>query len=302
MLGIRLEAARWLRVRKGVYVDKDHYVALPGWQRYSVRVHAYLRTHPEAILCLESAGVLHGIPQFGECRYLHIYDPDAASSQRYGDIRIHASCDPRQLTQVGATCVTTLLDTIIDLVRVMNPADALAVADAAISPVQGGTLLMEPLIARGHEFESARGRAKMRWVWDQADASSESPAESISRAVIAWCGFEKPELQREFRYEGHLDRTDFYFPSSGAIGEADGWGKYALENPETAAARLREEKRREDRLRRHRHPFARWELADAWKVSPLCDALEGARVPRVRPPQAAMLGTLRSRPRAKSWR
>lgn len=302
MLGIRLDAAQWLRVRKGVYVDKKQYAELPDWKRYAVRVHAFLRTHPDAILCLESAGVLHGIPQFGECRFIHLYDPDAVASQRYGDIRVHVSRDVRQTVRIGSTLVTTLLDTVVDLARVMNPADALAVADAAISPVQGGTLRTETLVARGQEFENLRGRARMRWVWEHADGLSESPVESISRAVIRWSGYDNPELQREFRYEGHRDRTDFYFPTSGAIGEADGWGKYALEDPEEAAGRLRDEKRREDRLRRHRHPFARWDLTGAWKAIPLCEALDGAGVPRVRPPQTAMLATRKSRPRAKPWR
>jgi len=302
MLGIRLDAARWLRVRKGVYVDQKQYAELPGWKRYAVRVHAFLRTHPDAILCLESAGVLHGIPQFGECRFIHIYNPDAAKSQRYGDIRVHVSRYERQTVRIGSTLVTTLLDTVVDLARVMNPADALAVVDAALSPVQGGALRARYLFERGEELENSRGRARMRWVWEQADALSESPAESISRAVILWSGYENPELQREFHYENHLDRTDFYFPTNGTIGEADGWGKYSLGDPEEAAQRLRDEKRREDRLRRHRHPFARWDLSGAWKVTPLCEALNGAGVPRVRPPQPAMLATLKSRPRAKPWR
>lgn len=302
MLGIRLDAPQWLRVRKGVYVDKEQYWVLKDWQRYAVRVHAYLRLNPDAILCLESAGVLHGIPQFGECTFIHVYDPRAKASQRYGDVRVHTSRDPRQVVRVGAVLVTSLLETVVDLARVMKPADALAVADASIAAVQGGPLRLDGLIARGDELENPRGRTRMRWVWAQANALSESPAESISRAVIMWSGYEAPELQREFRYEGHIDRCDFYFRSNGAIGEADGWGKYDLDDAAEAAKRLRDEKRREDRLRRHRHPFGRWDLRDAWRVSPLCAALDGAGVRRIRPPVPAMLATLRSRSRAKPWR
>lgn len=302
MLGLRLEAPRWHRVRKGVHVDKKQYLALNDWQKYAVCVHAYLRLHPDAILCLESAGVIHGLPQFGEGRFIHVYDPRAMASQRYGDIRVHTSRDPRRVVRIGATLVTSLLDTVVDLARVMNPADALAVADASISAVQGGSLHLDALIERGRELEDPRGRARMRWVWGHANALSESPAESISRAVIMWSGYEMPELQREFRYEGHVDRCDFYFRSNGAIGEADGWGKYELDDPAEAARRLRDEKRREDRLRRHQHPIGRWDLGDAWKVSPLRAALDGAGVRMVRPPVPAMLATLRVRARAKPWR
>lgn len=302
MLGIRLDDRKWHRVRKGVYVDKKQYAALPEWLRYALRVHAFLRTHPGAILCLESAGVFHGTPQFGESLFIHVYDPDAVTSQRYGDIRVHTSRDPREVVRVGAALVTSLVDTVVDLARAMNPADALAVADAAISSPQGGTLHLQQLITRGEALENLRGRARMRWVWVNADALAESPAESVSRAVMLWSGYETPELQREFHYEGKHDRTDFHFPSCRAIGEADGWGKYDFEDPQEAAKRLREEKRREDRLRRHRHPFARWDLGGVWKVTPLCEALDGAGVPRMHPPQSAMLATLKNRPRAKAWR
>ncbi|MGP6172395.1 hypothetical protein ACTU6V_14470 [Microbacterium sp. A204] len=90
----------------------------------------------------------------------------------------------------------------------------------------------------------------------------------MSRAVILWSGFEVPVLQREFFYEGELDRVDFFFKSVRAIGESDGWGKYNLEDPAEAANKLKDEKRREDRLRRHQHPFARWEMRGIWKVTP----------------------------------
>lgn len=302
MVGIRLDSSRWLRLRKGVYVDRVAYDGLPAWRRYAVRVHAFLRTHPDAVLCLESAGVVHGIPQFGETSWIHVYDPDAVATQRYGDISVHASCDAREVEHVGGVLVTTLRDTVIDLARVMNPADAVAVADAAISPGQGGTLRIGDLVARGESFENRRGRARMRWVWEHADGLSESPGESVSRVIMLWCGFEKPELQREFTYEGRLDRCDFHFPTTGTIGEADGWGKYNLEDPEGGRQRLVDEKRREDRLRRHGHHFARWDLRDAWKVDPLCAALDASGVRRVQPPQHGMLASLPRRPRARTWR
>ena len=112
--------------------------------------------------------------------------------------------------------------------------------------------------------------------------------------MIEWCGFETPDLQHTFHYEGQEDRVDFLFPSGAVIGESDGWGKYQLEDPEHAADLLAAEKRREDRLRRHRHPFARWDTVDAWRVDPLRQALLAAGSPLVRPPQPLMLATLRT--------
>lgn len=293
MLGIPLSPRGWRRVRSGIYVDRSAYDALPPQQRYAIRVHAFARKHPSAVLCLESAGVLHGLPQFGEARDIHVFDPARARSRRFGDVFVHTSADPREIVRVQGLLVTGFLDTVVDLSRALPLAQALAVADSACSPVQGGTLTVDALRSRSEEQRNRRGRSALRWVWVRTNGLSESPAESISRAVIEWSGFETPELQREFHYEGKEDRVDFLFPSHGAIGEADGWQKYRFEDPDSAAQLLADEKRREDRLRRHGHPFARWELRDAWRVDPLVRALDGARVPRIGPPQPQMLATLK---------
>ncbi|WEK60683.1 MAG: hypothetical protein P0Y60_15485 [Candidatus Microbacterium colombiense] len=299
LLGIRVTGARWMRLRRGIHVERAGYLALPPWRRYAVRVHAFVQRHPDAILCLESAAVLHGLPLFGEPRDIHVHDPERATSRRFGDVCVHTSVDARTVVRVGHTLLSSALDTVTDLARLLPPAHALALVDSAISPVQGGTLSMERLWDHSLARVDDRGRRRLRWALGESDKRSESPAESISRAVISWSGFERPELQSEFRYDGALDRVDFLFPTRRAIGEADGWQKYGLTDPDAAARALRDEKRREDRLRRHGHPFARWELRDAWQVEPLCRALRAAGVPLVRPAQSQMLASLRHNPREK---
>lgn len=287
------------RVRRGVYLDKAEYDKLTPERRYAVRVHAFVLTHPDAILCLESAAVLHGLPSFGETALIHVYDPRRKSSRRTGDVFVHTSQEARQVVEVEGVRVTSLLDTVVDLARVLSLPRALAVSDSAISPVQGGILTRELLGARSEEMVNSRGRAKVRWVWGRSDPLSESPGESVSRAVIEWTGFERPELQREFRYEGQTDRVDFYFPSNRAIGESDGWSKYTLGDPREGADSLRREKMREDRLRRcGRHPFARWDWGATWRVDPLVKILSDTGVRRVGPQQTQMLRTLRGNPRA----
>ena len=295
--GIALDTPAHVRIRSGVYAPAKLYSDLPPWDRYAARVHAFARTHPDAVLCLESAAVGHGLPRFGEARDIHVLDGGRAHSRRFGDVAVHTGVDPRTVERRGPLLVTSLLDTAVDLARVLPPAQALAVVDAAISSKQGGTLRLDSVRAHATERATSRGSAQLLRLWEQADGRAESPAESVSRAVISWCGYEDPELQHEFYYDGVVDRVDFLFRSVGAIGEADGWGKYDLQDPEKAAEHLRDEKRREDRLRRHHHPFARWELADAWKVDPLCRALDAAGVPLRRAREAAMLATLQCRPR-----
>lgn len=299
MLGIRLPSATYRRIRAGVYVDNSEYLKLPSWRRYAVRVHAFVRSHPDAVLCLESAAVVLCIPYFGEAKDIHVYDPERTASRRFGDVVVHTSHDPRVVGATAGIQTTSPLDTAVDLVRVLPPAQGLAVADAVISPAQEGFTDLSELRERSEPQQNTRGRARLRWAWSHADARSESPGESVSRAVIGWCGFEHPELQHEFHYDGFDDRVDFLFPSKRVIGESDGWGKYELEDPGKAAQHLSDEKRREDRLRRHAHPFARWDLADVWRVDPLASALRASGVPLCRPREHAMLATLAHRPREK---
>ncbi|MEV7619905.1 hypothetical protein AB0N59_07130 [Microbacterium sp. NPDC089321] len=298
MLGIRLPSPAYARVRPGVYVDRVAFSALPSWQRYALRVHALLRVRPDAILCLESAAVVLGLPLFEEPRDLHVYDPDRSASRRFGDIVVHTSVDPRHVGTIAGIATTSPIDTVIDLVRVLPLAQGLAVTDAAVSSSQRGFTQVRTLRERQQLQQNRRGRARARWVWAHADPRAESPGESVSRAVIGWCGFEHPESQRVFRYEGHEDRTDFFFPSVGAVGESDGWGKYELEDPERSAERLRDEKRREDRLRRNGHPVARWDLSDAWRVEPLVRSLRSVGLRPVRPRESAMLAAMAHRPRS----
>lgn len=88
-----------LSTGQGVCVDKKQYWALKDWQRYAVRVHAYLRLNPDAILCLESAGVIHGIPQFGECTFIHVYDPRMLLLSR-----MHCRSRPRRASAALSSC------------------------------------------------------------------------------------------------------------------------------------------------------------------------------------------------------
>lgn len=299
MLGVILHPSTYIRIRRGIHAERAAYLALRPWERYAVRVHAFARRHPEAVLSMESAAVIHGLPLFGETRDIHVYAPGLGSSERFGDVCVHTSVDEREIIRVGGIPVTSMLDTVVDLARLLPPARGLAMVDSAISPAQGGRLSVSEMRGRAAGQRNARGRARQHWLWDHANWRAESPGESVSRAVIGWCGFEAPDLQRRFHYEGHVDRVDFLFPSNGAIGESDGWGKYGLDDRDAAAELLTDEKRREDRLRRHGHPFARWDLADAWRVTPLRSALTAAGVPRRHPDQPAMLSTLRRRDRER---
>lgn len=297
--GIRLRRdPGFARVRAGVYAPTTAWRSLTPWDRYLARVHAHALVHPDAVFSHESAAVLLGLPVFGEPRDIHLFDPLRTRSHRAGDVIVHTSQDARELIDLGPFRTTSPVDTAIDLARVLPAALALAVVDAVISP-RGGGFALADAVDRAREQRSTRGIVKLRWIWERADARAESPGESVSRAVIEWWGFERPELQVTFRYEGYEDRTDFYWPGLRLIGESDGYGKYDGGDPEETKRRLLAEKRREDRLRRHEGGFVRWDWADAVRAAPLRDKLLAAGLTQSRPPQRALLATLRSHPRSR---
>lgn len=287
-----------LRVRPGVYATAAQWSALTPWDRYLARVHAFARTHPDAIFSHESAAALHGLPVFGEPRHIHVFDPSRYSSRRWGDVCVHTGEDPREIDARDGLRLTSLAHTTLDLMKVLPPAFALAVADAAGSARQGGTVAVSALAEIAASRSDSRGGARVAMLLPLIDARSESPGESVSRAVIVWSGFEPPDLQREFRTGPFTDRVDFTWLSVRALGESDGYEKYRADDSSTVVQRLMDEKRREDRLRRKCRAFTRWEWADAVRVRPLVQKLDEIGIARVGPSRDALLATLATNPRS----
>ncbi len=291
----------FIRVRTGVYAERRLWHGLAPWDRYLARVHAVAARRPGTVFAFESAAALLGLPIFGEPADIHVYDPERSRSRRFGDVAVHTSEDPRMIRS-GVISVTSVADTTLDLLRVLTPAFALAVADAAIAPRRSDAADRSHMRALAESRANPRRRDQVLWAVDRADPRSESPGESISRAVIEWSGFEAPELQRWFSSEGFDDRVDFFFPRARAIGESDGYGKYAASEAPEAVRAVVAEKRREDRLRRQCDGFARWDQADALAVTPLRRKLHAAGLRPERAEHAAMLATLATRRADGRWR
>ena len=245
------------RLRPGAYVRRCDWERLQPWERCRLRVLAVARTWTAPIFCLESAAVLQALPIFGEPTHIHLLSADGRSWVE-GDVVVHGHRGEREVTDAGGIAATTVAETAVDLARVLPPAFALAVVDAAARRLrqEGRTL---DVSARGRAQANRRGRRQLDWVQARASAQSESPGEAVSRAVIEWLGFEAPELQQVFRYEGFTDRCDFYWKRLRIIGESDGYGKYDEDDPDAMKERFVQEKKREDRLRRHEGGFARWD-------------------------------------------
>lgn len=288
------------RLRPGAYVRQDEWARLKPWERYRLRVEAVARVWESPVFGLESAAVIQGLPTFGEPRDIHLFSHDG-KSWRQGDVVVHGSRDDRSLTAIDGITVTSIVETATDVCRVLPPAFALAVADAAARTLERDGVAID-VSERGRSQANRRGLRQLDWVQARVTLLAESPGESVSRAVIEWLGYEEPELQHEFDYEDERDRSDFYWRRARVIGESDGYGKYDAEDRESMKAHFVREKKREDRLRRHESGFARWDWSDVIRHILLDQKLAAAGLVRAHPRHDEMLVSLASNPRSFATR
>lgn len=279
-----------VKLRRGVYVDAAAWRKLRPYERHRMRVRSAALALDDPILAFESAAVVHDLPVFGEPADIHCFAPARARGYRDGNHVVHASADRKTIVVVDGVRATSLLDTTLDLIRVLPLALGVALLDAAIRKgvdVDELTALLESQVNR-------RGRQRARDVIDLRDPRSESVLESVSRVVIHALGYPAPELQVEFALPNGTARTDFFWRTCGLVGEADGNGKYFTTEMPTAEV-VREERRREVQLRRLVRQVARWEWQDALDPVRLDAILQAAGLPRARPRPSDISPYLRDR-------
>jgi len=269
-----------------VYTPRDHWESLPEWDKYLLRVHAFALARPDAVFSHESAAALLGLPIFGHPRHIHIFDSRRERSLVYGDVVAHTSVDSRSTVDLDGIHMSTVDDVVLDLARALAPAFGLAVGDAA---ARARTIDPLHLVERAASQRNPNGRKRLDWIIERIDARAESVVESVSRAVTEWCGFPRPTLQMEHRVGGRLYRSDFCWPDHSVIGEADGWTKYDPSDARIAAEAVRNEKIREDALRRAGWRVARWDYSGALRVDGMREALTRAGLPTVSRPNTAAL-------------
>ena len=181
-----------------------------------------------------------------------------------------AALPPTHIAAVGGIPVTGRARTAIDLAREGRWYDAVIVADAAL---RAGVPAAELQAVAAYCANWRGGRQAVRAA-DFADPRSESPAESIARAVFADHGLPPPDLQVELGdASGRIARVDFLFRAQRTIVEVDGKVKYVAPHRSPGDV-MWEEKLREDRLRE-----AGWEVVRVtWKQLMTNPAEVAARV------------------------
>ncbi|MBO1756308.1 hypothetical protein [Allobranchiibius sp. CTAmp26] len=270
--------ARIVRVRRGVYAERDGWEASSAADRYRafVMASAQCMRGSHAILCGPAAAALWRLPIIGAWPSTVdvVVGPNGGGSS--GNVRRHRLRSLPLAHNVNGIAVTGPARTVVDLGRTTPLICALAAADAALR----ARLCTRADLARelGDVAPRERGRGAAVTVVLLADGRAESPGESLSRARMWELGLPQPELQVPLRDEhGAYGRADFGW--DGVIGEFDGRLKYGVDHAGDGAIQdvLWREKVREDRIRRHAS-VARWTWDDALRTRPMARILEAAGI------------------------
>lgn len=269
-----LRPAQRLRLRPGAYVNAAQWRTLFPAQAHRVRVIAALQCgdlHEGAALARESAAVMHGIPVLGAL-------PDQVQLIRPGRRGGRLTPTTRTLTApagvalglIGSVSATTPAQTLVDLARRRDLRTVLPGIDFALRTGMTSKAEMLDLLATQR---SRAGNAMARHAIEHGDERSESPGESLSRAVMIDNAIPLPDLQHTvISTQGEIvGRVDFVWWDHGVIGEFDGDLKYTRElagsDPQGVVVAERKRERAVERETGMR--VARWTWNDAWNTDGL---------------------------------
>jgi hypothetical protein len=260
-IGYAVSAGRWRRVRPGLYVRAD---ADDGLEPVSARPRRLLlreslaahRSCARSVISHAGAAVLHGLPLLKTDQACVTVDAGTAL-RRLASVHLHrAGLPDDQVLAEAERRWTSVPRTVLDLAREHGLEAGVVAADAAL---RDRLLSAAELRATQEYCGRWPGRRAARLTVLHADASAESPLESISRLRLLGSSLPTPTTQQEILdAEGRLiARVDFYFDELGVFGEADGNLKYALD-PQA----LVKERRRQQALEDLGLVGVRWEWRD----------------------------------------
>ncbi|WP_235954000.1 hypothetical protein [Actinomyces faecalis] len=263
---------------RGAYVNRQEFTALDLSQRHLTRVCALRlvgRLSPEAAIARESAAVLHGLPLIGSL-------PDRVQLVRRGRSGGKTSAATRtlpapedcEIIEIDGVRVTSVAQTLVDLGRRRPFASNLTSLDDAL---RRGSVTKDQLLTLVNAHPHTAGNIRIRRWIEVADPRSESPGESLSRAVMLEHHLPPPSLQAKIcdprgRFIG---RVDFIWPDRGVIGEFDGNVKYGRQmSGRSLDEVIQAERRREIALEQASGMrVVRWVWKDAWHREPLLHIL-----------------------------
>lgn len=258
------------RIAPGLYAVSSEWAELPLWDRHLALARTAVRTTPDAIVSHASAAALLGLPmppQPPQRATMTLLD-DRRTSEDDGWRRFHRGRTPAEhIVLHGGHPYLIPSRTVVDCLRDMRPADALAVVDAAL---RRGLVTGPDLVQMRRHERRWPGIAAADRILPLGDGRRESWFESTSAMVMAsWeVPHGIPQVIVKDSYDRFVGRVDVLWPGLGVVGEADGRGKYLLESDgslpldEVAARAVVDQARRESRLRDLGLEVLRWDPDD----------------------------------------
>ncbi|MGZ4638496.1 MAG: hypothetical protein ACXV2J_05485 [Actinomycetes bacterium] len=273
---------QWLSVRRGVYVVKCWYDALPPLDRHRVQVAALNLVLAEpAVASHVSAAVELDLELLDpELDLLHVTRGARAGSRIEAGVHHHAAELPEEhvLRRDGHPAITVAARTAVDLARETARLECgVAVCDSALRLGVPRDELTEMMIT----CRSWPGARQASRAVSMADGRAANPAESWSRVILTQYGQAPTDIQTAFYDDlGLIGYADFFWEGEQTVGELDGKVKYAVApdaTPEAAARALWLEKVREDRLRALGLQVVRWGVAELYRPRLLVAKVAAAR-------------------------
>jgi len=248
----------WLRLYRGIYItasawpDDTEDPLLP-LRQLAARCRALLLALPAGtVISHLTAASLWRLAVTTRDSAVHVTVPPGAVVSELAGVQIHRSSRVVPVDRPFGVPATSMARTVIDIARTTYFADAVAVADSALSARPGLDLPTELLSCHGW-----RGYRKAAAVVAFADERSESALESLARALWHVSGLPMPELQAVVTLAGQfVARVDFLWRDVMLIVEVDGMAKY------TEPGELAREKQRQNALIRAGYTVLRFTWAD----------------------------------------
>jgi hypothetical protein len=279
------ERRELVRLRRGAYCARGRWESWSDRERHLARVVAASRQAVEGfIVAGVSAAAVWGMPVLGpfphEVTALDRHRGGGRSEP--GVRRVTVGAETARSVEIEGMAVTDLPRTALDVARTVPFRDAVGSVDWALWRRNPRALTHDMLRSELVRMAPRVGRRHLERVVEFSTDLSDSFGESVARAVIHEAGFAPPELQYALRDADGLMFADYAWPSARILVEFDGESKFT--DPRFGGtdplAKLREQRRREARLRHLGWTIVRLEWADVVDPYRLARLLSGAGVPR----------------------
>ncbi|WP_028281314.1 type IV toxin-antitoxin system AbiEi family antitoxin domain-containing protein [Arthrobacter sp. H5] len=269
-IGTLVKSRELVRVQWGCYAAGNPWRQLSESERALQRVHAHNRT----IVASSSVPVSYSHTSAARIFGLHLWDVDdrihltqsfaGASRDRAAHVVRHFSHlrEGETALRCGVQ-VTSLARTVVDCARILSYKQGLIVADHGM---RMGTTRQE-LQKIVNRLSGHKGIQLARRVVENASALSESPGESLSRAIIQGLSIPLPQQQVVVHTRHGEHRLDFAWKDLKLALEFDGKTKYFDYAPTREV--LYQERRREKALMEEGWTFIRIEWKDLFDEAAL---------------------------------